>query len=450
MESEVLMATTWDHAIAEVLESEGVLSEDPRDTGGVTKYGISAQCIAPECRVLTSDLRWVPAGSLVVGDRLLGFDEHPERHGKLNVRRFRETVVEEAGPVRLPASRITTERTSFVASDGHQWLRRWGKHCVFNWSTTGELLTPPGRWTNGAEARIGTLFPPWDVIQSREAGYLAGVLDGEGSISNSLEFAQKVGNALVEQALACADALGLQFRPGHLRHGVSSYRLVGGEEPFYHIVVAGRLGAGRLLKRAAARLIGRSIASTKARHDRVLSVESIGDADLIGVTTSTKTLIVEGYLSHNSYPHLDIRSLTRQEAIDIYRRDYWAKTGALIEDINPPLAIALFDFGVNSGPATAVTALQKTLGVQADGVIGPKTRAAIEKADDSLLIRFLAERLLLMATFKTFPVHGRGWYRRVAGLGYRLGRMEAAQGMDDARTLIDALVRTARALGVLK
>jgi lysozyme family protein len=155
-------------------------------------------------------------------------------------------------------------------------------------------------------------------------------------------------------------------------------------------------------------------------------------------------------ISKAAYPHLDIRSLTRQDAIDIYRRDYWAKTGALIEDIDPPLAIALFDFGVNSGPATAVIALQKTLGVQADGVIGPKTRAAIERADDSLLIRFLAERLLLMATFKTFPVHGRGWYRRVAGLGYRLGRMEAAQGMDDARTLIDALVRTARALGVLK
>jgi lysozyme family protein len=155
-------------------------------------------------------------------------------------------------------------------------------------------------------------------------------------------------------------------------------------------------------------------------------------------------------ISHASYPHLDIRALTRQEAIDIYRRDYWAKTGALIEDIDPSLAIALFDFGVNSGPATAVTTLQKTLGVQADGVIGPKTRAAIQKADDSLLVRFLADRLLMMATFKTFPVHGKGWYRRVAGLGYRLGRMEAAQGADDARTLVDALLRTARALGVVQ
>lgn len=126
-------------------------------------------------------------------------------------------------------------------------------------------------------------------------------------------------------------------------------------------------------------------------------------------------------ISQAAYPTLDIRSLTRDDAIAIYRRDYWEKTGAQVADLNPEIAIALFDAAVNSGPVTATQWLQQVLGVQADGKIGPKTRGALEKGRANLLADFLALRLWNMTTFKTFPHHGKGWFRRVSRLALRLG-----------------------------
>src|SRR4029077_18049157 len=38
-------------------------------------------CVVPETRVLTSDLRWVPAGDLEVGEHLFAFDEYQARRG---------------------------------------------------------------------------------------------------------------------------------------------------------------------------------------------------------------------------------------------------------------------------------------------------------------------------------------------------------------------------------
>ena len=404
--------SAFDRAFRVVIGHEGGYVNDPRDPGGETKFGISRRCIHPSCRVLTAGLQWVRADSLRVGDALLAFDESPEKHGKLNLRRFRVATVDDVGPVSLPASRITTERAELIASDDHQWLRRWGAHRVFGWATTSDLLKPTGKWTNGVEVRIGTLFPPWERIETREAGYLAGVLDGEGSVGSTLDFAQKTDNALVEQALQCAAALGLEFRPCGTRNGVTSYRLTNGAGPFHHIVTAGRLGANRLLRRAAARLIGKSIASTKATHDRVLAVEPVGVTDLVGISTSTKTLIVEGYLSHNSYPHLDIRNLTVEDAKRIYRRDYWDRVRG--DDLPYPVAMCLFDYAVNSGVETAVRAAQKVLGLKTDGILGPITFSAIYAQEPRAFVSALqAERLLHLSQLTSFPTFGRGWTRRI-------------------------------------
>ncbi len=54
-------------------------------------------------------------------------------------------------------------------------------------------------------------------------------------------------------------------------------------------------------------------------------------------------------ISKRAYPNLDIKNLTRDQAIQIYRRDYW---DSLECDRFPPLiAIALFDAAVNQGPS---------------------------------------------------------------------------------------------------
>ena len=80
-----------------------------------------------------------------------------------------------------------------------------------------------------------------------------------------------------------------------------------------------------------------------------------------------------------SYPKVDIKNLTKDGAKAIYKKDYWDKVnGDQINDQN--LATSVFDFAVNAGTGTAIKQIQKTLNVTADGVLGPKTMAALNSS----------------------------------------------------------------------
>ena len=52
-------------------------------------------------------------------------------------------------------------------------------------------------------------------------------------------------------------------------------------------------------------------------------------------------------ISKRAYPDVDIKSLTRQEAELIYKRDYWDKIGA--DKMDKQLSIVCFDSAVNCG-----------------------------------------------------------------------------------------------------
>ena len=52
-------------------------------------------------------------------------------------------------------------------------------------------------------------------------------------------------------------------------------------------------------------------------------------------------------ISKAAYPDIDIKSLTKEEATLLYKRDYWNKAGC--EKMEKKLAIAVFDAAVNCG-----------------------------------------------------------------------------------------------------
>jgi lysozyme family protein len=118
-------------------------------------------------------------------------------------------------------------------------------------------------------------------------------------------------------------------------------------------------------------------------------------------------------ISQRSYPDLDIASLTIDDARAIYRRDF---VKPLNLDTYPPgVAFQLFDFAVNSGPKTAIKQLQEALGLKPDGVVGPKTKAALAgKTDSDLVMLVIAERLDFMASLRNFIPNAKGWVRRMA------------------------------------
>ncbi|MBS0596403.1 MAG: secretion activator protein [Proteobacteria bacterium] len=116
-------------------------------------------------------------------------------------------------------------------------------------------------------------------------------------------------------------------------------------------------------------------------------------------------------ISAKSYPHLDIKNLSRDDAKEIYRSDFWQKMRC--DSFNPGIGVALFKEGVNLGADRAAMILQGSLKVQADGVIGPITiGVATSSPPEDVLVNFLAECLLARAGMKNFPRYGRGWFRR--------------------------------------
>lgn len=121
-------------------------------------------------------------------------------------------------------------------------------------------------------------------------------------------------------------------------------------------------------------------------------------------------------ISQRAYPGLDLERLTREQARDIYKRDYWDKAGC--PGLPPVLRGYYFDCCVHHGIRQATRLLQRALGVRADGIMGPVTRQALcEESDPEAL---LFELRLCRMTFMVDLVDARpgqvkflkGWLRR--------------------------------------
>lgn len=118
-------------------------------------------------------------------------------------------------------------------------------------------------------------------------------------------------------------------------------------------------------------------------------------------------------ISKRSYPDVDIKNLTRDQAKSIYRRDFWDR--GQMEQFDPAIAYQTFDFAVNSGIETAIRKLQAAAGVADDGHIGPVTVAAIKnRGVNDMLMLLTAERIDYQAKLKNGDTFWRGWMRRNA------------------------------------
>lgn len=116
-------------------------------------------------------------------------------------------------------------------------------------------------------------------------------------------------------------------------------------------------------------------------------------------------------ISAMSYPHLDIKNLTLNQAREIYRDDFWGRA----DEVPDAVRFDFFDAAVNSGYRQSVKWIQKAAGVEDDGLIGPKTLLALRIIDPQKLAkRFNGIRLMAMTDMTAWKTQGRGWARRIA------------------------------------
>ena len=116
-------------------------------------------------------------------------------------------------------------------------------------------------------------------------------------------------------------------------------------------------------------------------------------------------------ISKKAYPNEDIKNLTLDRAKFLYKRDYWDAVEA--ESIPGAARLMVFDCAVNTGVGMAKKLLQRAVGTKDDGIIGPKTRAAISNTPD-LAMKFAGFWLQYYTDLPGWPTYGKGWTRRVA------------------------------------
>lgn len=117
-------------------------------------------------------------------------------------------------------------------------------------------------------------------------------------------------------------------------------------------------------------------------------------------------------IASNTYPNLDIKNLTIQQAKVIYKRDWWDK---MPTTIHSAIVFQLWDFAINAGLNRAVRALQAAAGTTVDGAIGPKTIQAVNSMDvHAVIFKLNAERLKHYTSLKNWSKYGGGWANRVA------------------------------------
>jgi lysozyme family protein len=110
----------------------------------------------------------------------------------------------------------------------------------------------------------------------------------------------------------------------------------------------------------------------------------------------------------------DIRALTLADASELYLDHFWRPLRCA--EMPPGVALMVFDGGVNQGRTAMAKRLQRAVGAADDGVIGPKTLAALDRHHNDyagLINEVAARRGRRYAQTRNFDRYGLGWMRRL-------------------------------------
>jgi LAGLIDADG-like domain len=277
---------------------------------GNDQYG---DCIAPSTRVLTAALEWVPAGSVQVGDKLLGFDEE-RLNGPNGGRRFAECVVEKSDIVQRPCYELKfSDGTTVISSEGHRWLVKstiQGDLGCQRWMRTEDLRVGPTR-----QSKVIKPLDVWGAEHSWSAGYLAAAFDGEGNLeyANSTQYGQtftrvnfnQTDNEMLYQVELALKELGFDstnYR--HQRGRTMSPRMDGSpRKDLTRISIGGRADFLRFMgsvrpRRLLAKMNG-NYGRIPGRSVALISKVFIGEHDVVMLDTSSRTYFANGLASHN-------------------------------------------------------------------------------------------------------------------------------------------------------
>lgn len=245
-----------------------------------------AYCVAPNTRILTANLHWSLANDIEIGQELIGFEEDENRY--YGQRRLEPSIVTQKSHLILPCYTINTNVGSVTVSSDHMWLAKEVKSywTPFKWIRTDKLVK--GRY------RIAHYIKPWEIENSRDAGYIAGFLDGEGFTGHSQLFWAQNDGPTSDHMLQLVKNFGFEITKSNISG--SNCKRFAFRGKVDSITALGMFRPERLIANSKKLWLGK-----RANIESVIidSVKFAGNQEVVSISTTTKTFIAEGFLSHN-------------------------------------------------------------------------------------------------------------------------------------------------------
>jgi hypothetical protein len=289
---------------------EGQLTESGMVRAIILKGRQQGCCFAPHMRVLTADYRWIPIGSVKVGDALVACDESPfgeTKAGRKHSRKFRTAIVEHTETFEKQLYEVVFDNGAVLeVTNDHRMLCKKRGGTDAQWREVGELII-------GDSVRVATRPPTYEQT-TYEDGWISGVIDGEGSSrtgngAKRLSIHQR-NTPILGRIKSYFDSIQMPYkevidaRIGGINklgrdpvHRIDIHRLP------YLIEIFSRCRPTRFTNdrwHEGHELPGKAAIDGIKPWAKVVSIRPLSVSKVIDLQTSTKTYICEGLVSHNS------------------------------------------------------------------------------------------------------------------------------------------------------
>ena len=272
-----------------------------------------AYCNPPEAPIWMADMTHKPIGEIAVGDKVIGWAigrrENPRTDGRVGTGEQRKVAerqrawlrvatVERVQRRKAPLVKVTMEsgRTIRCTPD-HLWSRHPNSgRPLGRRQTPHEWITAePGEYLSHVMDPIPELPP--DLM--REAAWLGGMFDGEGSAGRraqpTIAQCRKHNPEVCDRLEATLTRLGFDWTYYEAKSGGGAYAIKGGRREQARFIVWCQPARWEKIQE---RILG----ANWRTKDKIIAVEPDGEGEVISMTTTTGNYVAWGYASKNCDP----------------------------------------------------------------------------------------------------------------------------------------------------
>lgn len=259
-------------------------------------------CVTPDTKILTKDLNWVLAGNLNLGDDIYSIEEKANlnKRSRRNRKKLLPAKITHTGLIQRDCYEIHLENGDILrSSEEHPWLISTKASGNQKWVPTKELYAQ-------VEIKKVTRYMPkffdvWDPYKCNNSGWLAGILDGEGTIGESgkqISLAQNEG-IILSKIYKTLDYFNISYHSFKNKYS-NCYNVSLHGEWAKKFKILGQIQPVRIIQNLWNQNCNRNITAEAKELVKILKIVPIGMATVVALSTSTGTYFANGYAAHNS------------------------------------------------------------------------------------------------------------------------------------------------------